>query len=70
MAREHKPVVLEYEGRKIGTATVVINDPLVMTEPLEIDLQDVQPIWLRSALTDSIIKQNAYNMRSAKRRSP
>jgi hypothetical protein len=63
MAKLVRPVVLEYEGRKIGTATVAINEPLVMTEPVEIDLQDVEPIWLRTALTDSIIKQNAYARR-------
>lgn len=59
---EAQRIPLLWEGRKIGMAVVTMHST---DDGLEIELNDVEPIWLRTGLRDSIIKHNAYSLRRA-----
>jgi hypothetical protein len=77
-AQERIP--LKWEGRTIGSAAVTLHEReqspsfpqdgssvFFQQAQFGIELNDVEPIWLRTALRDSIVNQNAYAMRKAKR---
>jgi hypothetical protein len=69
-------VPLKWEGKTIGSAAVTLHQReqspsysqdgetvFFQQAQFEVELHDVEPIWLRTALHDSIVNQNAYAMR-------
>lgn len=60
-----KPITLEWEGKKIGTATITFdnNHPPDYT----VNLTDVTPSWLAEALSGSIVTGNAVARSNARR---